>query len=543
MNVVSDSLKSGSALADDYINRFSEVQPLYGEDFRDEASWLKRVEWLDQSESGRVNRGELAEVLRRYNSRHNDHQAVHNALDLLAKEGTLAVVGGQQSGLFTGSLLVIYKAMTIIQSAQEAAKKFNRPVVPVFWIAGEDHDFDEVNHTYVMTPELKVAKIKMEAKPGPRSSVSAIPIGPNEWKQSFDQLGRWLPDSENKPEILKWIHEASEQSDNLSDAFAKLLGRLFGEYGLILLDSADPELRKLEVPVFEKMIERNDGLEQAYQQAAACITGKGYSLQAEVAAGGANLFYIYEGNRLLLYKQDGKFTDRKGIVSLSQSELLEQLRTHPERFSNNVLTRPMMQESLFPVLCTVLGQGEISYWAITKQAFEILGLRMPILLPRMSFTLIEGALQKYMDKFGVTFQDVQHRFAEARQQWLSSQEEFLIEPKFAETRRAFEQLYEPLIRELGTIQSGLIPLSEKNKGKILEQISYLERKTREAVEKKHEAELRQWDRIGVSLFPLGKPQERVFNIFYYLNRYGLEWIHDLIRTSDHFTAEHRIIEC
>ncbi|OZB91719.1 bacillithiol biosynthesis cysteine-adding enzyme BshC [Paenibacillus sp. XY044] len=543
MNVVSDSLKSGSALADDYINRFSEVEHLYGEDFREEASWLKRVEWLDQSESSRVNRGELVEVLRRYNSRHNNHQAVHNSLDLLAKEGTLAVVGGQQSGLFTGSLLVIYKAITIIQSAQEAEAKFNRPVVPVFWIAGEDHDFDEVNHTYVMTPELKVAKIKMEAKPGPRSSVSAIPVGSNEWKQSLDQLGRWLPDSDNKPDILKWIHEASEQSDNLSDAFAKLLGRLFGQYGLILLDSADPELRNLEVPVFEKIIERNDKLEQAYQQAAACITGKGYSLQAEVAAGGANLFYIYEGNRLLLYKQDDRFTDRKGIVNLSKSELLEQLRTHPERFSNNVLTRPMMQESLFPVLCTVLGQGEISYWAITKQAFDILGLRMPILLPRMSFTLVEGALQKYMDKFGVTFQDVQHRFEEARQQWLSSQEEFHIGPKFNETRQAFEQLYEPLIRELGTIQSGLIPLSEKNKGKILEQISYLERKTREAVEKKHEAALRQWDRIGVSLFPLGKPQERVFNIFYYLNRYGLEWIHDLIRTSDHFTAEHRIIEC
>lgn len=543
MNVVSDSLKSGSALADDYINRYSEVQHLYGDDFRKETSWYNRVEWLDSSEQNRVSRHALVECLRCYNNQHNNHSAVHNSLDLLEKEGTLAVVGGQQSGLFTGSLLVIYKAITIIQSAKEAEKRLNRPVVPVFWIAGEDHDWDEVNHTYVMTPELKVAKIKMEAKPGPRSSVSGIKVDYDKWKQSLDKLGKLLPDSDHKPQIMKMIQDAAEQSDNLSNAFAKLLGHLFGEYGLILMDSSDPELRKLEAPIFEKMVERNDDLERAYHVAAEKITGNGYQLQAEVAEGGVNLFYIYEGNRLLLYKQEGGFADRKGIVFLTTEQVLEQIRTQPELFSNNVLTRPLMQESLLPVLSSVLGQGEISYWAITKEAFEVMGLRMPILLPRMSFTLVEGTLQKHMDKFGITFQDVQHRFVESRREWLSAQDKLHIEPRFEEARRAFEVLYEPLIRELGTMQPGLIPLSEKNKGKILEQISYLERKTQEALEKQNEAGLRQWERIGISLFPMGKPQERVYNIFYYLNRYGLDWMHDLMQISDRFSPEHRIIEC
>lgn len=542
MNVVSDSLKSGSALADDYINHFPQVEDLYGDDFRMEESWNRRAEWLDESEGTRIDRTTLVACLRQYNNKHNDHKEVHKSLDLLEQTGTLAVVGGQQSGLFTGSLLVVYKALTIIMAAKEAQEKLQRPVVPVFWIAGEDHDWDEVNHTYVMTPELQVAKIKMDAAPGPRGSVSHIKVTPEKWKQSLDQLAALLPDSVNKPEILQLLHQAAEESGNLSDAFAKLLGRLFGELGLILLDSADPALRQLEIPVFERMIKQNDELGPTYQASAARITGHGYPLQADVTEDGANLFYIYEGNRLLLQKQNGSFTDRKGIVNFTKEELLSELTNHPERFSNNVLTRPLMQESLFPVLCSVLGQGEISYWAITKDAFPVLGLKMPILLPRMSFTLVHGTLRKYMEHFGLSFQDVQHRFDDARQSWLNAQADLDIDPRFEETRNAFAKLYEPLIRELGTIQHGLIPLGEKNKDKILEQISYLERKTKQALEKQHEAALRQWEQIYVSLFPMGKPQERVYNIFYYINRYGFSWINDILGSCTRYTAEHQIIE-
>lgn len=542
MNVVSDSLKSGSALADDYINRFAQVQELYGDDFCLEESWRSRAEWLDESEGTRVNRKALTDCLRQYNSRHNDYKEVHNSLDLLAQEGTLSIVGGQQSGLFTGSLLVVYKALTIVLAAKEAEEKLQRPVVPVFWIAGEDHDWDEVNHTYVMTPELQVKKIKMDAAPGPRNSVSRIQVSPEQWKQSIDHLASLLPDSENKPAILELLHQAAEESGNLSDAFAKLLGRLFGELGLILLDSADPALRALEIPIFERIIKHNDELGRTYQETASRITSKGYPLQADVTADGANLFYIYEGNRLLLQKQNGSFTDRKGIVEFSREALLKELQEHPERFSNNVLTRPLMQESLLPVLGSVLGQGEISYWAITKDAFPVMGLKMPILLPRMSFTLVNGTLRKYMEHFNLSFQDVQHRLDDARQNWLNAQADLHIEPRFEETRSAFEKLYEPLIRELGTIQHGLIPLGEKNKDKILEQISYLERKTKQALEKQHEAALRQWDHIGVSLFPMGKPQERVFNVFYYINRYGFGWILDILGSCRRYTSEHQIVE-
>ncbi|OAB30124.1 bacillithiol biosynthesis cysteine-adding enzyme BshC [Paenibacillus macquariensis subsp. defensor] len=542
MKVVSELLQSSSSLADDYIHHYEKVSPLYGEDYHRDQTWMDRMQWLDDTEDRRVNRHDLVEILKAYNGKFNSHDAVHTSLYMLEKPGTLVVTGGQQSGLFTGSMLVVYKAITIIQAAKEAEKRLNRPVVPVFWIAGEDHDWDEVNHTYFLSGDpQQVSKIKMDKYSSQRSSVSYSAISSDEWDRAIQSLSDTLPDSDLKADILTKIQQSADTSDNLSDAFAKLMGDMFGKYGLVLLDSSDTRLRKLESPVFASMIERNDDLGQAYRASADQITSLGYELQADVADDGANLFYIHEGNRLLLAKQDGKFMDRKGLVSFTKEQLLEMLEMHPERFSNNVLTRPIMQDSLLPVLACVLGQGEIAYWAITRQAFEIMDAKMPILLPRMSFTLIEDTQQKYMEKYGLSFQDVQYRLQERREQWLSAQDSLQIDKLFTTTREAFEQLYDPLIEQLGNLQTGLYTLGQSNKNKITDQIAYLEGKAKDALEQQHEATLRQWDRIGTLLFPMGKPQERVFNVYHYMNRYGLSLIEDILEKTGDYSENHRVI--
>ena len=293
--------------------------------------------------------------------------------------------------------------------------------------------------------------------------------------------------------------------------------------------------------MFTSIIERNDELEAAYLAAAEQITASGYELQADVTPGNANLFYIHEGARLLLHKEDERFTDRKGTVSFSREELLKQLENHPERFSNNVLTRPLMQDYLLPVLATVLGQGEIAYWAIPQQAFRVLDGQMPLILPRMSFTIIEGTLHKHMDKYGLTFTDVQGGLDDKRKEWLSAQDELKLEDRFEEIRTVFTGMYEPLIEQLAGIQAGLLKLGNNNKDKILDQISFLEGKALDALEKQNEAALRQWERIELSLMPLGKLQERVYNMMYYLNRYGLGWLEDIMAVPADFSGTHRII--
>lgn len=541
MNIVPEPLSLASRLAQDYIHHFDRVSGFYGEDYRGEHSFAERVQWLDLSEDKRIQRKALVDCLRTYNKKHNDHPAVHKSLQLLERPGTVTMVGGQQSGLFTGPLLVIYKAITVIQAAREAEERLKRPVVPVFWIAGEDHDWDEVNHTYFLNQDLQLSKIKLDAKDGLRTSVSYTDVAEEDWNSMLAELQTQLADSEYKADLLKMARESLNGSAGLSEAFAKLISYLFGKYGLILLDSADPGLRALEVPIFESLITRNEQMGLSYQQAARDIAGQGYEVQADVSENGANLFYLHEGRRLLLYREGRVFSDRKGIVSLTEDELLRDLHQHPERFSNNVLTRPIMQDSLLPVLGTILGPGEISYWAITRYAFSDLGLQMPLIIPRMSFSIVDGTVHKLMEKYGLSFEDVQLHLSEKREAWLASKDELNLEARFSQTREQFEALYQPLIEDLGKMQSGLLKLGLTNKDKILEQMDYLLSKSRNALEQQHEAALAQWKRIEQTLLPEAKPQERVYNILEYMNRYGLNLVDRLMEIPYAASGIHRVV--
>lgn len=543
MNFVQEQLSFAGPLAEVYVNQFSAVELLYESDPGQADSWAERAVWLDQTEHTRVNRKALATRLREYNGLYNPNPAVQRAIDQLELPGTAVIVGGQQSGLFTGPLLVVYKAVTILKAAKAASARLNRPVVPVFWIAGEDHDWDEVNHAYALSPDLQVGRIRMHRGAMDRLPVSFTKVTSEAWDKAVSELEQLLPDSEHKAAIMELIRSSSSETDNLTACFAKLIGALFGKHGLVLLDSSDPELRRLEMPVFERMIRHNDELESAYHETVRDMAGLGYEPSAEVAEGGANLFYISERERLLLFKREGRFEDRKGKVSFTAEELLVELREHPERFSNNVLTRPLMQDSLLPVLGSVLGPGEIAYWGLTRKAFHKLEMKMPLLLPREAFTVVDGTVQKYMKKYQLGWNDVKDAkvFRSKREAWLAAQERMQVDQRFDEVVAAFGQLYDPLLEELAEVQSGLSRIGAVNRDKIIGQIEYLRGKTKDALEQIHETGLRHFDRIQLSLFPLNKPQERVYNLFDALNRFGMDWIDGLMDIPYEVSGKHRII--
>ncbi|TQR97186.1 bacillithiol biosynthesis cysteine-adding enzyme BshC [Paenibacillus ottowii] len=541
MKIIPEMLRGGSALAEDYIQGTGRASDLYEYDILHADAYAQRAKWLDKTEHLRLNRKDVVACLRIYNEQHNSHEAVRTSLDRLESPDALVVVGGQQSGLFTGPMLVIYKAATIIKAAREAEERLGRPVIPVFWIAGEDHDWDEVNHTYVMAQDRQAVKIKLNKQPERRSSVSAIKVDTAEWKQAMADIEQNLPDSEHKTDIMRMIEHGLTDSYGLSDSFARLMGRLFGTYGLVLMDSADPSLRKLETSIFRQLVQHNDELETTYQTTAARIMDYGYHLQADVHEGGANLFYIYEEERLLLFKKAGLFTDRRGLVAFTADELLEEIDRHPERFSNNVLTRPLMQDSLFPVLASVLGLGEIAYWAITRDAFGVLGMQMPILLPRMSFTLMEPGVEKHMLKYELTFAQVRDGLVERKKQWIATQDQLGMQDQFSTAKDAFVRMYKPLIQQAGMIEKGLLQLGETNCEKILGQIAYLEAKVQEALLRQNGTALRHWDYIEWSLFPFGQPQERAYTVYHFLNRYGLDLMDMIMDVPLDLSGTHRVI--
>jgi len=253
----------------------------------------------------------------------------------------------------------------------------------------------------------------------------------------------------------------------------------------------------------------------------------GFEPQSEIKEGQANLFVFAGEERLLLHRTPEGFTDKREAHFFTAQQLLELADREPQRLSNNVMTRPLMQEFLFPVLGTVLGPGEIAYWALTREAFHHFGMKVPIVIPRMEVTLIEGTLQKHMNKFELSLDDIRLRFDEKKEEWLSAQDTLQLKERFAEVKTGFADRYRPLLEVVASINPGLKKLGETNLLKILEQIDFLEARSTDAFQSKFEAAIRQMDRVRLSLFPMGRPQERVYNIFAYLNKYGDSWLKEL----------------
>ncbi|MDB5053621.1 MAG: bacillithiol biosynthesis cysteine-adding enzyme BshC [Bacilli bacterium] len=528
------------ALAEDYCKGLENASGFFTYHPSNEDSWYKRAQWLDQASGPNANRAELVETLLKYNTKIANSAAAMDNIARLRDSAALVVVGGQQTGLFTGPLLVIYKAITLIQTAKHAERKLGRSVIPIFWLAGEDHDFDEVNHTYVLTPQLEIAKIKIEHPTGIRTSVSQLTI--ESWEGALQQLDASLMQTEFKAGLMEKLAQIGKQSHTLVDFFAQIMAWLFSDQGLVMLDSDDPEMRRVESKMFSLLLHRHKNINEALLAGRNRVEAAGYKAQTELAANNVNLFvFTDQGERVLLQWDGQLFHDKKKERTYTQQQLNEWAVSAPERFSNNVMTRPLMQDFLFPVLATVLGPGEIAYWGLTGLAFEELGMKMPIVVPRMEFTLVEGAVQKQMDKFGLTWDTVFFHFEQWKKDWLTAQDQLGLPARFAEVKQQFQNIYAPILQTIASINPGLQKLGDTNAQKIVEQIEFLEARSVEANQVQFEAAIRHLERIRLSLLPLEKPQERVYNVLSYLNKYGDGWLKQLLELPLVVNGMHSII--
>ncbi|MBW7456085.1 bacillithiol biosynthesis cysteine-adding enzyme BshC, partial [Paenibacillus sepulcri] len=262
MEIESVQLPFGQPLTEQYVKRTNpKVESIFGSHPADDRAWTDRLRQLKEHTSRRIPADRLAAMLERYNTRVNGHRSVISNIQAIAN-GAPVVVGGQQAGLWTGPLLVIHKAVTIIAAAREASLLTGETVIPVFWIAGEDHDWDEANHAIIHHGDAGINKIAIDRPSGSRTSVSRTELTREAFLEAVEQLKSSLPDTGFKPDLIARLTGFAEQSRTMSDLFALTMGWLFGDQGLVLLDSDDPALRELEAPMFQMIIERNDELEQ-----------------------------------------------------------------------------------------------------------------------------------------------------------------------------------------------------------------------------------------------------------------------------------------
>lgn len=522
----------------DYMNGKKEIQSCFDYMLTEDA-FKQRVQDLREREFFRQ---DLVTHLLEYNTKLQAGEATIQNVKALGDENTYVVIAGQQAGLLTGPLYTIHKIISVLQLAKEKEESLGVKVVPVFWIAGEDHDMDEINHTFV-TKNKKIKKTIFHDRNPKKASASESEISLEDCRKWIEEIFKTYPETNFTKDVLQFIDDSLRKSNTYVDFFGHLIMKMFVNSGLILVDSHHPELRKLEVPFFKQIVSKYKEVQEGLHNQQRVIKELGYKPIIETKSNAVHIFMEIDNERVLLEDNQGKFVGKDGTYSFSYKELIEEMERSPERFSNNVVTRPLMQEYVFPTLAFIGGPGELAYWSELQQVFHTIGFRMPPVVPRITITYIERDIATDLHDLQLQESDpFLNNVDKLRENWLSNQIEEPIDERFVEAKKEIIDIHKSLQQFVKKIDPGLSAFAGKNEFKINEQIELLERMLKRNVEKKHEVELNKFRRIQFALRPLGAPQERVWNVCYYLNQFGLDFVDRVMEKSFSWNGKHHVIK-
>ncbi|USK61115.1 bacillithiol biosynthesis cysteine-adding enzyme BshC [Peribacillus asahii] len=533
-------LPSLNRFASDYLQGHLEVEDYFHYDLSSKDMYHNRYKELMNRT---FLRQEVADYIENYMARLPKSDAVMKSISDLRKEGSVVVIGGQQAGLLTGPLYTIHKVISIIKLAKEQEEVLKKRVIPVFWIAGEDHDVAEVNHVYVMK-EGKPTKKTYPSYQLFKTMVSDIELDAQVMQQWFEEIIETYGETNYTSALLANMKTILCRSKTFVDFFSALIHEWFHEYGLLLIDAADPQLRQLEAQFFTQMVERHEDITAAVCAQQAFIQEQGYRRMIEMDANAVNLFYYNpeKKDRCLLERNNGQIIGKNGELRFTKQELLQTAKDSPERLSNNVVTRPLMQEMLFPVLAFISGPGEIAYWAELKRVFDLFEMKMPPIVPRLNITLVERGIETDLQEVGLELETVLIEGTEkAKESYLESVKDPLLEQLYDKMKRDLQVNHQQLSEHAVELDKGLQSLLHKNRFFIEQQLDFIYGKMEASTKEKNAVVVRKYDRIAQSLYPLHSPQERIWNIFYYVNKYGPDFVQDLMDLSYSFNNQHKLI--
>ncbi|MFP7479211.1 bacillithiol biosynthesis cysteine-adding enzyme BshC [Terribacillus saccharophilus] len=532
-------LESPNKLVADYRAELPSIMGKFNlSPFRQE-SYATRLEEL---EARKFPREALVELLHKCNREWGADQATIHNIDKLADAKTVAVVGGQQAGLFTGPLLTLHKITSIISLASEQSKKLGATVIPVFWIAGEDHDVEEINHIY-LPKGSKLKKFKWKQHLAEKIAASDVVLDNGLMHDFLQEVIAALPETAYTKDIHSTVGNILDQSETFVDFFAKFIHFLYKDTGLVLVDSGDPALRQVERPFFRELIDKQQQISQGVYGASQELQQMGYTDVLGAEPEDANLFCYIDGERTLLIRDsEGKWRGKADEAVFTEEELLLIAETAPERLSNNVVTRPLMQDYLLPVLAFIAGPGEIAYWANLKPGFEAVGFNMPPVMPRLSFTMLDSKTEKLLSRYHLRPEKAIASGVEAEKiHYLAAQQQPPIAVLSEQVKRAMADLHAPLRHSAASIADDLGSLAEKNLRHLEEDIDFLVKRMEARIKEQHRVALSHFDHIQCALHPENGLQERTWSLFSIWNMHGLEIWHELAQKSYDFTTPHHIV--
>lgn len=433
-----------------------------------------------------------------YEALENSDQIQGDLIDSLLDDQTFTITTAHQPSLFTGPLYFIYKAFSAIKLAQMLKMKYEDfQFVPIFILGGEDHDFEEINHLHVQGQ-------KIEWKNQESGSVS---------RMKTDSLGEVLTEMDRlrvhngaAQPVMDQMKKAFTEQDTYGLAMAKWVQQLLGSYGILVLNMDDVELKRAMIPVFlDELV--NSPSEPLVLETQQRLKDAGYGNQAFPRK--INLFYMKEGLRERIEKQDGVYHVLNTSLEFSEAEILKELETHPERFSPNVVLRPIYQESILPNLAYVGGGGELAYWLERSSQFKHFGINFPMLVRRDSVIWKDRSTGRKMDKMKMTIQDLALRPEDVIKKYLNahSKSDFSIENE----RSALQSTFDQLANKAKAIDPTLGPMVESQREFHLKRLDHLGGKLRKAEQRKHQSSLDSLQQLSARIFPSGSLQERYDN--------------------------------
>lgn len=502
-------------LAADYAYDFDRLAPFFSGNPEEPAAWRGAIA---RTQAHPRERSRIAEIIAAQQRLRNAPPEALAAAARLADRDTVAVLTGQQAGLFGGPLYTLLKAMTAVRLAERVTREHGVQAVPIFWIESEDHDWAEVSSCPVLDAEMQRQTITLGTPPGAgEGPVASVRLDPSVMA-AVEGLRSILPATEFTDAAMASLAEAYRPGAGMSEAFGRWLESVLGRYGLVVYDSSDPEAKGLVRDLFVHELETPCTATRLATAQGDALVAAGYHAQAVPHPDNVALFKL-DGIRQTVHFRQGSFVIGEDKL-VPAAELVEEARRHPEGFSPNVLLRPIVQDTLFPTVCYVAGPNELAYLAQLRPVYAHFGVPEPLFAQRATATLMDAAGARFFDKYQLPFEALQPDNETALNHLLEQELPRSVEEAFDEVSRAVEGGMSRLIEALPAIDTTLAGAARSSLGRMQHDLRTLHEKIIHAAKRRDETLRRQFARTRAQAFPDGHPQERSVGFVFFVNRYG-----------------------
>ena len=518
------SIPHTSRLFQDFLHHFQRVQTYYARPPLDDSWWSEEKQRIDYPAERRQ---AVAAILERQNREFGAGEKTLANIERL-RQGAPAVVTGQQVGLFGGPLYCMLKAVTAAVQAEKAG------AVPVFWLATEDHDFEEINHVNLPAAD-HLQKFSVNVAHAENAPVGKIAFG-DEITAAVQQVQALFGGSE----VAEMLAGAYRPGENFGSAFAKFYAKAFAELGIIFLNPLDAELHRVCAPVFREALEQAESINQRLLARNEQLESAGYHAQVKVTPSHTLCFYFEDGARApVRLEGDGGFV--AAARRFSRQEILDEAERCPERFSANVLLRPILQDYLLPTLFYLGGPAEIAYFAQIETVYRAIAGRVTPVLPRFFATVVEPRQAKLLDRYGMELTDLFAGPEKLKETIAARGLPESITRSFDAASDHLEKALQLIQEPLEKLDKTLVDAAANAGSKMRHQLQTLREKAARAEARKDSEIQRHADELSTLLFPNKELQEREIGAAYFLLKYGAGVVGQLKESLTQGCAEHQMV--